>query len=173
MLTEPVVAKDEKNQEENQPLSSGNRTCRASVQSWYTITKSIAEVSRDFWRSSGLTPLLKRGVLELFVQDHVQLGLNISKDRDCNLSGKPVPAFEHLHCENCFSYFKHGFPYFKFVSLAFSPVNGHWWEESGSLDLIPSHQVFIHTEKIHWSLLLSRLNSHSSPNLPLCEWCPK
>lgn len=33
---------------------------------------------------------------------------------------------------------------FKFVSIAFCPVGGHYWEESIGLCFAPSYQVFIH-----------------------------
>lgn len=39
-------------------------------------------------------------------------------------------------------------PVLQTVSITSCSVPGHHWEESGSLFCIPSHQMFIHTDKI-------------------------
>ena len=54
------------------------------------------------------------------------------------------------------------FPVFQFVPVASCPATGHHQEPPGCLILIPSHQVFIHTNEIPLSLVCSKLNSPSS-----------
>ena len=36
-------------------------------------TRRLVEVGKDLWRSSGPTPLLEQGHLELVAQDHIQM----------------------------------------------------------------------------------------------------
>jgi len=59
------------------------------------------------------------------------------------------------------------FPVFQFARTAFLPFTGHRCEESGSIFSTPSHQVFIHFDKVPPSLLFSRRNSPSCHNLQL------
>ena len=63
------------------------------------------------------------------------------------------------------------FPAFQCVPTASRPVTGHHWEEPGSIFFTPSHQVFIHIDKIPLSLLFSRLSCPSSLSLSSCERC--
>lgn len=83
-----------------------------------------------------------------------------------NLSGKPVPLFEHTQCKKrSFLMLKWNFLCFGLYPLPLvqsrAPLSRRW------LHLYCPHQVFIHKEKVPLSLL-SRLNSPSSLSLSLC-----
>lgn len=40
----------------------------------------MAEIGRDLWRSSGPTPLLKQGHIQLVAQDHTQTGFEYTQE---------------------------------------------------------------------------------------------
>ena len=63
----------------------------------------MVEVGRDLWRSSGPTPVLKQGHLELVAQAHGQMAFEYLQGwRLHNLPGQPVPVFSHPHSEIVF-----------------------------------------------------------------------
>ena len=62
----------------------------SSPRSWHRTVK----VGRDLWSSSGPTPLLNQGHLELVAQDHVQTLLNVSKDGDPTTSALALPVLD-------------------------------------------------------------------------------
>ena len=68
----------------------------ASLSSTKHRNHSTVEVGRDLWRSSGPTPLRQEGHPEQVALDCVQSGVEyLQRRRLHNLSGQPVPVFDH------------------------------------------------------------------------------
>jgi len=69
-----------------------------------SLNHSMVEVGRAQWRSSGPTPLLQHGHLQLVAQDYVQMAFKYLQDWQLhNLSGQPVSC---LTVKNCFLMFR-------------------------------------------------------------------
>jgi len=63
----------------------------------------MVEVGTGLWRSSGPTPLLKQGRIELVAQEHVQSAFEYRQERRLhNLAGQPVPVFGHPQSDKMF-----------------------------------------------------------------------
>jgi len=95
----------------------------------------VVEVGKDFWRSLGLTLLIKQGHLELIAQEHVHL-LKISKDGDSAISlGNlfQVSGKSYFFTAKKFPYVQTELLMFEFVPTASCPVMGHHWKEPGSI----------------------------------------
>lgn len=58
---------------------------------------------------------------------------------------------------------------FQFLPVHSLPFTGYYWEESGSIFLIPSYKVFIHMDGIPPDLLFSRLNHFSCQSFLIQE----
>ena len=86
----------------------------------------LAEVGRDVWRSSGLTPLLKQGHLEMVAQDHAQMAFEYLQGwRLHNLTGQPVPVLSHPHGEKVFPDVQREPAVFQFVPIASCSATGN------------------------------------------------
>ena len=84
------------------------------------------EVGRDLWRSSGPTPLLKQGHLELAAQDHVQMASEYLQGwRLHPLPGQPVPVLGHPHSKILFPDVQREPPVFQFGPIASGHFTGH------------------------------------------------
>ena len=63
-----------------------------------TESQNVSQVGRDLQRSSGPTPLFKRGHLKHVTWDHVQTGFEYLQSRRLhNLSEQPVAVLCHLN----------------------------------------------------------------------------
>ena len=94
----------------------------------------MVEVGRDLYRSSGPTPLLKQGHLDLVAQDHVQMAFeDLRWWRLHNLYQGSVTltmkVFPDVQREPLMS---------QFVPLAWLIASGHHWKESGVIFFAPS-----------------------------------
>jgi len=83
-------------------------------------------VDRDLCGSSSPTPLLKHGCLQQAAKDLVQVGLEcLQRRRIHNLSGQPVPMFNHLQSDEFLPHVQTQLPVLQFVPIAPCPVAGH------------------------------------------------
>lgn len=72
-----------------------------------SLNHRMFETGRNLWRSSGPTPFIKQGHLELVSQDHVQMAVEyLQGGRFHHLSGQPVTVLSHLHSKKCFVMFR-------------------------------------------------------------------
>jgi len=99
---------------------------------------------RDFWRSSGPTPLPKQGH-----PDRIQAGFEcLQRRRLHNLPGQPGPGLHHPQREEVLPHVQMELPVLQFVPIAPCPVTGHHWKESGPILLTPTLQLFIGISKV-------------------------
>jgi len=82
-----------------------------------------------------------------------------------NLSGQSMPVLDHPHNKRVFPYIQMNPLRFQFVPVASGPATGHHWREPGCVSFALPLQIFVCVDKIHLSLLFSRLNSPSSLSL--------
>lgn len=112
-------------------------------------------------------PLLSRGTQSNTAQDYIQVAFeDLQNWRLHGLSGQPVPVLHHLHSMEVLPGVWLGPPVFQLVPGAVCPGAGHHWKEPGSVLFAPSLLVFVHVDKIPFSLPCPWLNSRGSQPLP-------
>lgn len=105
----------------------------------------MAKVGRDLWMSSGLTPELKQGQLELVAQDHVPMAFEFLQGwRLHNLPGQHVPVLRHPHIFRVRGILL----YFSVCPLPSVLSPGTTAESLAPFLFAPSLQVFTYIDKI-------------------------
>lgn len=105
------------------------------------LIQRIADVTRQFGKSSDTTSVLKQDHLELFPWDHVQMAFDSLQGwRLHYFSGQPVPLLSHSHSKKSCSLHSRG--------IWFCLWSCHWASLGRAWILLPFLDVFIYIDDI-------------------------
>lgn len=96
-----------------------------------------------------LQPLSKQGQAQQDAQGHVQSASEyLQEQRLHNLSGQPVPVFDHLHSELHFLMYKWIFLYFNLCSCLFITSLGTTGKSLAPSSLLPIRHLYTLSRKV-------------------------
>lgn len=142
---------------------------------WNQIPQNhkMVELGKDLRRSTGLTTLIKKGHLELVVQEHVRRAFeNLQGWRHHNLLRKPVPGLWKKNISlqlKVFLTFRQNFLCFSLCPLPLVLLWDTTRKSLGPSSLCPPFKYFYTLTISPLSLLLSMLNG--SLSLSSYGWC--